>query len=693
MNDYQKPTSQRNRLLLLGGCLLVVLCLVAGGMALLLGYFVLDGESQVAQSELDPAVVVVPTETAFPPTPFPPTATADAAPTATAAESLATAVPTPIALSILPPAAVEQRPVPDRAATDLERLFETEYPALDYYATAVTLGRYDLGKRQFERPPAQLGAVESFITDNGPIDATLVAVTDHTYFWVENGLRVDETAVQTIAQRLEQDYLLLTRLFGQEWKPGIDGDPRFSVLHLAGSGDIYELGYFTDLDEYPRTLFAESNEREIIYLNMGQLVLGSDLYYGTLVHELQHLIQWHLDKNEATWLNEGLSQLAELQVGLLTAETTPFSEQPGVQLNTWEYEDHVIDAHYAASYLFTVYLWEKLGEAALTELVRHPANGLAAVRKVLQGHRPAQSLEDFMGSWAVANLLDDPAAGADYAYFSLDLERPYLETRVRHRPFDEVLSANPFGAHYIDLDFSGPTTITFAGDTIAELVGTSPRSGSQMWLVPPSNDTDARLTGSFDLSNVISATLEFSSWYDLEQDYDFAYISISTDGGQSWSLLYPERGVAGDFGPAFNGRSADAPSANSGWIQESIPLDAYVGGPVQIRFQVLTDFENALGGFALDDIAIPEIGYFDDVESDSGRWQAQGFVATGWLLPQKWAVRLIQHGPTPQVIPLSLDAFNRVQQTVELGTDGGTLVVMPVTDFVNGPAEYWLRVE
>ena len=38
----------------------------------------------------------------------------------------------------------------------------------------------------------------------------------------------------------------------------------------------------------------------MLYLNMGNLTVGEDLYYGTLVHEFQHLAQWNVDGNETT---------------------------------------------------------------------------------------------------------------------------------------------------------------------------------------------------------------------------------------------------------------------------------------------------------------------------------------------------------------------------------------------------------
>ena len=108
-----------------------------------------------------------------------------------------------------------------------------------------------------------------------------------------------------------------------------------------------------------------------------------------MVHEIQHLIQWSMDSNESTWLNEGMSQLAEIYMGLETADTYDYLRQPDIQLNTWDYEDDVVDAHYSGAYLYSVYLWEQLGEDAIQELSRHPANGMAGVRAILEGYDPS----------------------------------------------------------------------------------------------------------------------------------------------------------------------------------------------------------------------------------------------------------------------------------------------------------------
>ena len=488
-------SKQQNYLVFaLSGCLLILIFFMCLGTAALTGIYFYDRYG-LPDLAVDGPLTVNSQPAATPETPAalaplaPPLSNSENWPTPTLVQPTITTDPDPLAVPNSQPAALnesllvtlDQDPVPNNAYSYLERLYFTDHPAHDYYDSAVHLGKLDAGPRTVSKPSFSKGAQQIFTTEDGEVAATLMAVSEHAYFWVDDALPVNEEAVELAAAQLEENYYArVNHLFGQPWAPGIDGDPRFSVLHLAGNGNRYELGYFSDQDEYPKSLFHDSNEQEIVYLNMGQLELGSELYFGTLVHELQHLFQWNLDKNEATWFNEGLSQLAEVYAGLETVVPDPYLEQPGIRLDLWSYDDHVIDAHYAASFLLLAYSWEQLGEAAVYELIRHPANGLIAIRSVLQGFQPDRSLEEFMADWAVATYLDNPFAGDQFAYSRLDLPQATYQNSVHELPFSDLSDVEQFAVHYIDLNRSGPTTITFAGDTTARLIKAAPPSGEQM---------------------------------------------------------------------------------------------------------------------------------------------------------------------------------------------------------------------
>jgi hypothetical protein len=625
-----------------------------------------------------------------------PTSTVEASPTEppvlVTPEPSATAVPIDAAI----PAEIDQRLLPDRAQTDLDLLYASYYPEHDYFETAVRLGQEDLGARTVTGKQYAVGDTQEFYNGDDQIDATLAYVTEYVYFWVEDGLDLNQAELTAVAQQFENEfYPQIIRLFGEVWTPGVDGDPRFSVLHTKNGTDD-ELGRFSSDDEFPQSLYRTSNEQELIYLNMGELTLGSDLYFGTLVHEVQHLIQWYVDPSETVWLNEGLSQLAEIYVGFDdTAPSEDYLDQPETQLNSWDYEDEQVYAHYAGAYLFSVYLWEQLGDEAIQELVRHPANGMAAVWAILQGYRLDTSLEQFTAAWAAANYLDNEDAERPYYYQSLRINQPTITAKIdNNEPLERLEEMAQFGVHYIDLnDLRGDTTITFVGDTAVDLIGAPPRSGEQMWYAPGVDDMNAQLTATFDLTNVTQATLKYAVWYELEEDYDYAYLSVSADGGQSWEILRPSHYSSGDYGPAYNGRSTDRNDAIDGWLKETVSLNTYVGQQIQIRFDVLTDGGITERGFAIDDIAIPELGYETNVESGTNGWQADGFVQTSWQIPQKWSILLIEDGPRPVVTPLTLNQYNQLSQTISIGKGGGVLMIMPQTAFTHETATYWLTVE
>lgn len=685
---------------LVAGCLglLVCLgCLTAAGMA---GYFVY--QQRMAQGPAATPTVAVRAVTAAVATASR-TATAPAPPNPLAVE----ASPTPArstltpeskpALNLRPAASIIQEPAAPELDGQLEALLNAEFPVHDFYEVARRLSAYDVGPRTITALPYEVGDRQSFYTDSeSTVDAVLMAVTEHAYFWVDERLSVDQAAVAAAARRFEEAYYpRLVNLFGQEWQPGVDNDPHFSVLHLSNlDSPTDELGHFNSGDEYPRSFYSVSNQQEIIYLNMDNLELGTDLYFGTLVHEFQHLTQWYVDGNETPWLNEGLSQLAEIYVGLETAESVDYLLAPDTQLNTWDYGAEDVHAHYAASYLFSVYLWEQLGDVAVQELAREPANGLASVNAVLQGYRPDTSLEQFVADWTVANFLDDEAAGDAYHYEQLDLRPAVAETSVTFEPYETVRDAPQFGAHYIPVQLSGETTISFAGDTLAELVPVAPHSGERMWFAPAQENVNAQMTARFDLTGLDEATLTFWTWYDLKFDLDYAYITVSADGGQSWEIVAPARARTGEYGPAFNGSSASTRGAEKGgWIQESIALDAYAGQPVLIRFELLTYYASNARGLALDDIAIPELGYATDAERGADGWEATGFIQVGRWLPQRWQARFIHNTTPAEVVTLPLNGLNQARWTLELGEEGGVLVLSPMTPFVYDAAGYWLFVE
>jgi immune inhibitor A len=114
---------------------------------------------------------------------------------------------------------------------------------------------------------------------------------------------------------------------------------------------------------------------------------------------------------------------------------------------------------------------------------------------------------------------------------------------------------------------------------------------------------------------------------------------------------------------------------------------------VHIRFEYITDDALNDPGWVLDDIAIPELNYLDDVESGDGGWQAEGFVRTNNFVPQAYLVQLITFGPetTVQRLPLRDDQSARWHLPLA-GTDHAVLLVSGLAPLTTEPAAYFYQL-
>jgi hypothetical protein len=100
-----------------------------------------------------------------------------------------------------------------------------------------------------------------------------------------------------------------------------------------------------------------------------------------------------------------------------------------------------------------------------------------------------------------------------------------------------------------------------------------------------------------------------------------------------------------------------------------VDLSPYTGQEVLIRFETITDDAVNRPGFALDDLAIPEIGYFSDLEADAGGWEPAGFVRHANVLPQRWQVQLVLLGPETTVEQMVLDDQQIGEWDIPFGGD------------------------
>ena len=613
----------------------------------------------------------------------------------------------PVLIPEIIPALVANPP-PSTAYDTLEMLEETQIPQRDLVSLAQRLlkaGEIPLVVR--ETPYAyQIGAEELFWVSNldtdehSQITATLVTITPHLYVWVEKGAQVDLDALRASADRFEvQTYPTNQRYFGSEWSPGVDGDVHLNILHATGLGSSVA-GYYASSDEFSQLAHAYSNEREMFYANLDVTTVGSDYYDGVLAHEFQHMIHWHSDRNEDLWLNEGFSKLASYLNGFDNGSSElHFMSQPDLQLNHFSYGDAESSAHYGASYLFTHYFLDRFGEEASRALVAHPANGPAGINAILGQLDEPLDFTTLFADWAAALYLDDPSLlDGRLGYRSIDPGRPVFSAEYSTFPVDLTrASVHQYASDYIRLVGTSPVTVIFSGTQQVPLVGTPAHGGDYQWWSNRGDDADVTLTRAFDLSGLATATLDYWLWYDIEKDWDYAYLEISTDGGKTWDTIKTphttsDNPAGNNYGNGYTGMSGGGSGPE--WIHEQVDLGAYAGQAVLIRFEYITDGAIHKAGLVLDDFSIPELGYQDGFETDDPAWEPAGFVRNDNVLPQKFAVQLIELGAKPRVRQLSLNEYGQARWHIPLDdeTTEAVLIVSGVTPVTLEAASYAYQV-
>ena len=566
------------------------------------------------------------------------------------------------------------------------------------------------------RPNYTVGTRHTFyvadVTNKGyfTTTATIRLVTPHAYWYVKDGYRVDMGLLRASAQRFEDRiYPTNRRVFGNEANPGIDNDPRITIL-IAPTPGVG--GYFSSADAYPRIVNPYSNQRDMIYLTSGPTELPGDpenYFEGTLAHEFQHMIQWNMHRDREVWLDEGCAEIAMYLNGYdVGGPDLAFVANPDTQLNTWS-EPTSSTAHYGAVYLFLRYLMHHYGgEAFIGSLLKQKGLGEDAVDAALKQASGAQlSFDGVFKDWVIANTLNDPTlAGGRYSY--PEGGRIAGERTVRAFSATRSGTVTQYAADYIRIAGNlGEARLTFKGDPTARVIGADPPDGSHFWYSNRRDNGDATLTRQFDLTGVRRATLRFRTWYDIERLFDYAYVEASTDGGQSWTILKGRYATTDNpngtaFGPGWTGKSGVVGSASSPssaparWVEESVDLSAYAGRKVLVRFEYITDEGYNRPGMAIDDIRIPEIGFRDDAESDND-WQAEGFVRIGNHMPQKWFVALVERGKPNRVREITVDANGT--GTLDLSKMGAgssvreaVLVIAPMAPKTTEPVSYTLTI-
>jgi immune inhibitor A len=531
------------------------------------------------------------------------------------------------------------------------------------------------------------------------INAKLVYQTPHVYFWVEDDMDFLLSDLKYLVNDFENNIYPNNRnIFGSEWLPGVDNDEHLTILyahHLGGAA-----GYFSATDSLMREIEKYSNLSEMFYLSADFVDLGEEYASSVLAHEFQHMIHWNIDRNESSWINEGLSELAVDLNGFSTGGfSNLFSANPNIQLNFWPgNEQGNSTPHYGASYLFIKYLYERFGEGFIHDLIAQPEDGLRGLDALLAERtmiedEPQVTSENIFQDWTVANILqkESPEDGI-YHYGNNDV--PIFlpaESIVCDSPPEEFI-VSQFGTTYFEIVCNGDYEIIINWENSVKLHTEDAFSGDFSYWSNSGDESAMRLRKEFDLSEVAgNVELLFKTWFDIEQDYDYLYVNVSQDGENWENLETPDctkdDPTGSNLGCGYNGKS-------NGWLEQTVDLSSYVGELIFVEFEYITDAAVNGEGFFLDDVKLEAVGFFDDFEGVDKGWISEGFVRINNSIPQIMGITIISSDQDLNIDKYILSEDSEFSFTLNQNENNNShiAVISGLTRYTKIPAQYQISV-
>jgi len=154
----------------------------------------------------------------------------------------------------------------------------------------------------------------------------------------------------------------------------------------------------------------------------------------------------------------------------------------------------------------------------------------------------------------------------------------------------------------------------------------APYAGSKYYYSDTDDDLDTFMTRSLTLPAGASLTAKVR--YNIELDWDYAYVVVSTDGGAHWATVHTNLSTNESPNGQNFGEGITGTSAGNTWVSLSADLSAYAGQNVLLGFRYWTDGATQgnggplVPGFSMDDIAIS--GQPVDGAETTVPWQFEG---------------------------------------------------------------------
>lgn len=363
-------------------------------------------------------------------------------------------------------------------------------------------------------------------------------------------------------------------------------------------------------------------------------------FFGTTIHELQHLIQADNDGAEESWLNEGFSTFSEYLGGYGhdASSINFYLDHPENSLVNWDEHQGATTgpetiADYGQTYLFTLYMYDKFGQEFIRDLATDGEyQGIESVNQKLFEDKTGKNFVQVYQNFMTALALDNNKVSNDYNFDSIDLrELPVGNTgekRGKTVDFEKALifekegvpawggdfKSLEFGTDVRGLEFDGVDFLPLQWKSVADPLG----SGEQVLYGGQGDEADNTLIFEADLTGKTNATLNFDHYYQIEEDWDFGVVQVSTDNGETWTSLSNENTkdtVVPEGYPTIQDNMPGFTGTNGAWEAESFDLSEYAGQKVLVSFRYLTDWASNEKGWFVKNVEVAEAGFSADGSS------------------------------------------------------------------------------
>jgi hypothetical protein len=308
----------------------------------------------------------------------------------------------------------------------------------------------------FEIQAVSVGESQSFyvqpnydLAQRKELTAILLNFSSRSYFYIDQEIwhsldyqrqnQVKGKFSELLREFENNIYPKLTSTFGEEWTPGIDKDPRITIL-VHSMPEKYG-GYFYSGDEYPQIQVADSNEKEMVYLNFKHIESENAKSY--LANEFMHMIDFYQKekKNNVTeevWLNELRSEYAPTLLGytnlslgnILRERIETFLNNPINALCQWENKNE----DYGIISLFGHYLADIYGIEILRDSLQSEKTGIESLNYALKKNGFEKDFSQIFTDWTSAILVNDCGFGEEYCYKNEYLKNIKVSPRLNYLP-------------------------------------------------------------------------------------------------------------------------------------------------------------------------------------------------------------------------------------------------------------------